>query len=102
MYFEHVKQYGSENSCDMVGTVQEMAKDFNIPEGEIDYDNDELDTVLSMIEEKVCEQGIEYHCDWTFDYDKEKLIFNVFRILVSSEEELQRYCEIVHKEFVEG
>ena len=101
MYFLHVKQYGSENSCDMVGTVQEMAKDFNIPEGEINYDNDELDTILSMIEEKVCEQGIEYHCDWNYNLDDERLEFNVFRVLVSSEEELQRYCEIVRKEFTQ-
>ena len=101
MYFEHVKSYGDDSNCDFEEVIKEMAKDNNIPEGDIGYEDDDLDSVLSMIEEKICEQGIEYYCDWDYNHDAQSLQFNVFRVLVSSEEELQRYCEIVRKEFTQ-
>jgi len=101
MYFEHVKSYGDDHDCIFEDVIQEMASEYNVT---IDPDEDgeiDLDSVLSMLEEKICEQGIEYYCDWNYNRDDERLEFNVFRVLVSSEEDLQRYCEIVRKEFTQ-
>ena len=102
MYLQHVKSYGDTHDCDFDKIIKEMATDYGIPDGEIDYNEDDLDVVLSMMEETICEQGIEYYCDWNYNHDNQSLEFNVFRILVSSEEELLRYCEVVRKEFTVG
>jgi len=101
MYFEHVKSYGDDSGVtDFEAVIREIAADYNIPEEELDFESSFWDGVLSVCEEAVCSKGIEYHCDWHHDEDRECLTFNVQRILVSSEEELQEYCSIVRKSFV--
>ncbi len=99
MYLEHVKSYGDDHDCIFEDVLQEMSTEYDVTiepdeDGEID-----LDSALSILEERICEQGIEYYCDYNYNHDAQSLQFNVFRILVSSEEELQRYCETVRKGF---
>lgn len=94
MLFKNEKYYTNNDSSIDV-TIKQIAKDYKVSIPKKYFTDGEYDTIFTTLEKAILKKSIEYHVHWSYDLDRNKIEFFVFRILLQDIKELIRYNQII-------